>query len=60
MRSNRLSNFQLADWLPAGVTLDDAITLLAALAVLTTVLAMWQVLRPSSVFERRLEQVVQR
>jgi tight adherence protein C len=60
MRSNRLSNFQLADWLPAGVTLDDAITLLAALAVLTTVLAMWQVLRPSSVFERRLEQVIQR
>jgi tight adherence protein C len=60
MRSNRLSNFQLADWLPAGVTLDDVITLLAALAVLTTVLAMWQVLRPSSVFERRLEQIVQR
>jgi tight adherence protein C len=60
MRSNRLSNFQLADWLPAGVSLDDAITLLAALAVLTTVLAMWQVLRPSSLFERRLEQIVQR
>ena len=60
MRSNRLSNFQLADWLPAGVTLDDAITLLAVLAVLTTVLAMWQVLRPSTVFERRLEQIVQR
>jgi tight adherence protein C len=60
MRSNRLSNFQLADWLPAGVSLDDAITLLAALAVLTTVLAMWQVLRPSSVFERRLEQIIQR
>ena len=60
MRSNRLSNFQLADWLPAGVTPDDAITLLAALAVLTTVLAMWQVLRPSSAFERRLEQIVQR
>jgi tight adherence protein C len=60
MRSNRLSNFQLADWLPAGVTVDDAITLLAALAVLTTVLAMWQVLRPSSVFERRLGQIVQR
>jgi len=60
MRSNRLSNFQLADWLPAGVTLDDAITLLAVLAVLTTVLAIWQVLRPSSVFERRLEQIGQR
>ena len=60
MRSHSLTNFQLADWLPAGVTLDDAITLLAVLAVLTTVLAMWQVLRPSSVFERRLEQIVQR
>ena len=60
MRSTHLSSFQLADWLPAGVTVDDAITLLAALAVLTTVLAMWQVLRPSSVFERRLEQIIQR
>jgi tight adherence protein C len=59
MRSNRLSNFQLADWLPAGVALDDVITLLAALAVLTTVLAMWQVLRPSTVFERRLQQIGQ-
>ncbi len=60
MRSHSLTNFQLADWLPAGVALDDVITLLAALAVLTTVLAMWQVLRPSSAFERRLEQIVQR
>ncbi len=60
MRSHSLSNFQLADWLPAGVALDDVITLLAALAVLTTVLAMWQVLRPSSVFERRLDDIVQR
>jgi amino acid transporter len=31
----------------------DAITALASLAVLATVLAMWQVLRPSTVFERR-------
>jgi tight adherence protein C len=60
MRSHSLSNFQVADWLPAGVALDDVITLLAALAVLTTVLAMWQVLRPSTGFERRLEQIVQR
>jgi tight adherence protein C len=60
MRSHSLSSFQLADWLPAGVGLDDLITLLATLAVLTTILAMWQVLRPSSVFERRLDQVVQR
>jgi tight adherence protein C len=60
MRSHSLSNFQVADWLPAGVALDDVITLLAGLAVLTTVLAMWQVLRPSTGFERRLEQIVQR
>jgi tight adherence protein C len=57
--SNRVSNFQIADWLPTGVAPDDAITALASFAVLATVLAMWQVLRPSSVFERRLEQIVQ-
>jgi len=57
--SNRVSNFQIADWLPVGVSPDDAITALASLAVLATVLAMWQVLRPSTVFERRLAQIVQ-
>jgi tight adherence protein C len=57
--SNKVSNFQIADWLPAGVSPDDAITALASLAVLATALAMWQALRPSSVFERRLAQVVQ-
>jgi tight adherence protein C len=57
--SNRVSNFQIADWLPAGVSPDDAITALASLAVLATLLAMWQVLRPSTVFERRLEQIIQ-
>ena len=57
--SNRVSNFQIADWLPVGVSPDDAITALASLAVLATLLAMWQVLRPSTVFERRLEQIIQ-
>jgi len=56
----RLQDFTIADWLPAGVSLDEAITVLAGLATLTTVLAMWQVLRPSNAFERRLEEVVQR
>jgi tight adherence protein C len=60
MRSTRLQDFQIADWLPAGVKLDDAIAFLAALAVLATLLAMWQALRPNSPFERRLEQIVQR
>jgi tight adherence protein C len=50
----------IADWLPAGIGLDDAIAGLAALAVLTTVVAMWHALRPKNAFERRLEQVVER
>ena len=56
----RLQDFAIADWLPAGVRLDDAITVLAGLAVLSTVLAMWQVLRPNNAFERRLEEIVER
>jgi tight adherence protein C len=56
----KVQDFSAADWLPAGVGLDDAIAALAALAVLTTVLAMWQVLRPSSPFERRLGHIVER
>ena len=50
----------IADWLPAGIGLDDAIAGLAALAVLTTLAAMWHALRPKNAFERRLEQVVER
>jgi tight adherence protein C len=59
MSSYRLQDFHAADWLPAGVGVDDAIAVLAALATLATAVAMWQVLRPSSSFERRLEQIVQ-
>ncbi len=50
----------IARWLPAGIGLDDAIAVLAALAVLAIVLAMWQALRPKNAFERRLEQIVER
>jgi len=35
----RLQDFTITDWLPAGVSLDEAITVLAGLATLTTVLA---------------------
>ena len=59
MSSYRLQDFHAADWLPAGVGVDDAIAVLAALATLATAVAMWQVLRPSTSFERRLEQIVQ-
>ena len=56
----RLQDFAIADWLPAGVSLDEAITVLSGLAMLATVLAMWQVLRPNNAFERRLEEIVER
>jgi tight adherence protein C len=60
MRSTRLQNFQLADWLPPGVGLDDLIVVLASFAALAMFFAMWHALRPNTAFERRLEQVVQR
>ena len=56
----RLQDFAITDWLPSGVSLDVAITVLAGLATLATVLAMWQVLRPNSAFERRLEEIRER
>jgi tight adherence protein C len=59
MRSTRLQDFQIADWLPLGMGLDDAIVVLATLAVLAMFFAMWQVLRPNTSFERRFEQIVQ-
>ena len=56
----RPQDFAITDWLPAGVSPETAITILAGLATLATVLAMWQVLRPSNAFERRLEDVMHR
>ena len=56
----RLQDFAITDWLPSGVSLDEAITVLAGLATLATVLAMWQVLRPNSALERRLEEIGER
>jgi tight adherence protein C len=60
MRSTRLQDFQIADWLPAGLGLEDVIVALASLATVAMFFAMWQALRPSSSFERRLEQIVHR
>ncbi|MGH7115591.1 MAG: type II secretion system F family protein [Stellaceae bacterium] len=52
-------DLRIAEWLPAGVGLDDAIATLAALAVLATCVAMWQAVRPKNAFERRIEQIVE-
>ncbi|HYZ42771.1 MAG TPA: type II secretion system F family protein [Stellaceae bacterium] len=60
MRSTRIQDFHIADWLPFGLGLDDAIIILATLAVIVTFFAIWQALRPSSAFERRLEQIILR
>jgi tight adherence protein C len=60
MRNTRLQDFQITDWLPPGVGLDDAIVVFAGLATLAIVLAMWQALRPNTPFERRLEAIVLR
>jgi len=60
MRNTRLQDFHIADWLPAGIGLDDVIVALASLATLAMFFAMWQVFRPNNAFERRLEQIGQR
>ncbi len=60
MISLRPQDLNVANWLPAGIGLDDAIAGLAALAVLTMLAATWHALRPKNAFERRLEQVVER
>ena len=56
----RPQDLVITDYLPTGVSPETAITILAGLATLATVLAMWQVLRPSNAFERRLEDVMHR
>ena len=60
MRNTGLQGFHIADWLPAGIGIDDAIVVLASLATLAMFFAMWQALRPNSAFERRLKQIVDR
>jgi tight adherence protein C len=60
MNSTELSAFRMHGWLPTGALLDNLIALLAALAMLATLFAVWQALRPNSDFERRLAQIVER
>ena len=60
MNAGHPQDFGIARLLPAGVGLDDAIAMLAALAVLTMFLALWQTFRPKDAFERRLQRVVER
>jgi tight adherence protein C len=60
MKGVQPEDLDLARWLPAGVGLDDAIAILAAVAVLTMCVALWQTLRPKDAFERRLQEIIER
>jgi tight adherence protein C len=60
MISLQPQDLRIAEWLPDSISRDDAVAMLAALAVVATFLAMWRVLRPKNAFERRLEQIVER
>lgn len=60
MKSVQPHDLDPSGWLPAGIGLDDAIALLAAMAVLTMFFALWQALRPKDAFERRLQHIVER
>lgn len=60
MTGMRPQDFDAAQWLPAGIGLADVIAGLAALAVLTISIAIWQTLRGYSPFERRLARIVER
>ena len=52
-----MSTVAFDDYLPFGLHLNDIIALMAGLAVLVTLLAIWQGLRTDTSFERRLAQI---
>jgi tight adherence protein C len=52
-----MSTVFLEDYLPFGLGFNDVIALMAGLAVMATVFAVWQALRGDTSFERRLTQI---
>jgi len=52
-----MSTIAFDDYLPFGLHLNDIVALMAGLAVLVTLLAIWQGLRADTSFERRLAQI---
>ncbi len=52
--------FDFDRYLPYGVSVADVIALLAALAVLAAIFAVWNALRASSPFERRFADIAHR
>jgi tight adherence protein C len=57
MSAMPVASFEIEQWLPAGLGLDDVIATTAGLAVVATFFAIWHVLRGNSSLERRLAQI---
>ena len=60
MQSTRVEDFRLEDWLPYWLSAGDLIAMLAAIAMLVVVLAIWQALTPANPFTRRYADVLRR
>jgi tight adherence protein C len=60
MNDVALLDARIRAWLPTGAVLDDLIAALAALAMLASLVAVWQALRPHTAFERRLAHILHR
>jgi tight adherence protein C len=58
--STRVADFNLEDWLPAGVSPDAVIAALAALTVLVALYAVWLALRPRNPYQRRFADIAER
>jgi tight adherence protein C len=60
MNGTAMASFPIADWLLPGFGLADFVSVLAGLAVLLTLFAIWNALRESSPFERRFAEILER
>ncbi|MBV8778142.1 MAG: type II secretion system F family protein [Alphaproteobacteria bacterium] len=55
-----VSNFHFDSWLPAGVTVEDLISMTAGLAVVATFYAVWHALLGNATLDRRLAHIADR
>jgi tight adherence protein C len=60
MNSTRVVDFNLQEWLPRWLGVDDLISGLAALAMLVACVAIYNALRSHNPFERRFAAIAQR
>jgi len=60
MSSTRVVDFNLQEWLPRWLSVDDLISGLAALAMLAACVAIYNAMRSHNPFERRFAAIAQR